>query len=102
MKGKRSWHTLWKRKSLASYWWLAGASLGIGKATATLLAEKGFRVFGTSRRPKAEQGNSFLMLPLDVTSEQSVAICTSCVIEQSPEIEFMMRNRLGLTGEKAR
>jgi len=78
---------------------VTGASCGIGKATATLLAEKGFRVFGTSRRPSGAQDNGFQMLPLDVTSDQSVATCTSSVLEQAGRIDVLVNNAgIGVLG----
>jgi short-subunit dehydrogenase len=78
---------------------VTGASFGIGKATATLLSEEGFRVFGTSRRPSGAQGNGFQMLPLDVTSDQSVATCASSVIEQAGRIDVLVNNAgIGLLG----
>lgn len=78
---------------------VTGASFGIGKATATLLAEKGFRVFGTSRKPSGAQGHDFTMLPLDVTSDQSVAACVAGIIEQAGRIDVLVNNAgIGLLG----
>lgn len=42
---------------------VAGTSGGIGQATAKLLAEHGFRVFGTSRNPSGAQVTGFPLLP---------------------------------------
>ena len=49
---------------------VTGATSGIGKATAELLAAKGYRVFGTSRAPAGKAGNGFELLQLDVTSDE--------------------------------
>jgi NAD(P)-dependent dehydrogenase (short-subunit alcohol dehydrogenase family) len=57
---------------------ITGASTGIGWATAKLLLERGFRVFGSVRKPadadrlKAEFGANFVPLQFDVTDEAAV------------------------------
>ena len=50
---------------------VTGASSGFGELTARLLAESGFKVFGTSRRSGAI-GGGVEMLELDVTLQASV------------------------------
>jgi hypothetical protein len=57
---------------------ITGASTGIGWATAKLLLDKGFRVFGSVRKPtdaerlKGEFGVNFTPLLFDVTDEPAV------------------------------
>ena len=57
---------------------ITGASTGIGWATAKLLIDRGFRVFGSVRKPadadrlKAEFGANFVPLAFDVTDEAAV------------------------------
>jgi NAD(P)-dependent dehydrogenase (short-subunit alcohol dehydrogenase family) len=57
---------------------ITGASTGIGWATAKLLVERGFRVFGSVRkqadadRLKTELGANFTPLQFDVTNESAV------------------------------
>src|SRR5207249_8808054 len=51
---------------------VTGASSGFGKATASLLAGRGLRVFGTSRAPRADRGDGLEMPELDVDSDASV------------------------------
>ena len=51
---------------------VTGASSGIGEATTERLATAGYKVYGTSRRGAQAGQRSFEMLPLDVTSDQSV------------------------------
>lgn len=58
---------------------VTGATSGIGKATAELLAARGYRVFGTSRDPRGKTGDGFELLQLDVTSDASVAACVAAV-----------------------
>jgi len=51
---------------------VTGASSGIGEATAKRLETAGYKVYGTSRRGTQSGQWSFAMLPLDVTSDESV------------------------------
>jgi NAD(P)-dependent dehydrogenase (short-subunit alcohol dehydrogenase family) len=57
---------------------ITGASTGIGWATAKLLLDKGFRVFGSVRKPadadrlRGELGTNFVPLLFDVTDEPAV------------------------------
>ncbi|CAM3905611.1 SDR family oxidoreductase [Nocardiopsis rhodophaea] len=58
---------------------VTGASSGIGRATAALLAERGYRVLGTCRDPESlradQQVPEVRYLPLDLTDPDSVARC---------------------------
>ncbi|MCZ2127303.1 MAG: SDR family NAD(P)-dependent oxidoreductase [Anaerolineales bacterium] len=57
---------------------VTGVSTGIGKSVAELLIQKGFRVFGSVRKPadadrlSAELGKNFVPLLFDVTDEAAV------------------------------
>jgi NADP-dependent 3-hydroxy acid dehydrogenase YdfG len=52
---------------------ITGASSGVGQATARLISQKGYKVFGTSRNPaSAEAAPAVEMLALDVRSDASV------------------------------
>lgn len=71
---------------------VTGASSGIGRRIAALLARSGYRVFGTSRRPTAETLDSFAMLPLDVTDPASVQACVDVVTAQTGQIDVLVNN----------
>jgi short-subunit dehydrogenase len=72
---------------------ISGATSGIGKATAELLAERGYRVFGTSRKPAGKQGQGFQLVQLDVTSEASVAKCVAEVARRTGRrIDVLVNN----------
>jgi NAD(P)-dependent dehydrogenase (short-subunit alcohol dehydrogenase family) len=51
---------------------VTGDSSGIGFATASLLAERGYRTFGTSRGPETRSGPKGVeLVKLDVVSDES-------------------------------
>lgn len=70
---------------------VTGASSGIGEATAERLASAGYRVYGTSRRAQAGK-RSFDMLPLDVTSDDSVEAAVGEVIRREGRIDLLVNN----------
>jgi NAD(P)-dependent dehydrogenase (short-subunit alcohol dehydrogenase family) len=71
---------------------VTGASSGIGEATAERLAKAGYRVYGTSRRGAQASRRSFEMLPLDVTSDESVEAAISEVIRLDRGIDLLVNN----------
>ena len=71
---------------------VTGASSGIGQATAELLAEAGYTVYGTSRRGGNAGGKSFEMLSLDVTSDESVAAAVQTLIQREGRIDVLVNN----------
>lgn len=78
---------------------VTGASTGIGRATAKALQQAGFRVFGTSRRPGAENVDGITMLPCDVTDEESVAELINTVLGEAGRIDLLVNNAgIGLLG----
>jgi NAD(P)-dependent dehydrogenase (short-subunit alcohol dehydrogenase family) len=70
---------------------ITGASSGIGRATARLFADKGFRVFGTSRRRRADE-HGVQMLRLDVSSPDSVEECVGDVLARAGHIDVLVNN----------
>ena len=78
---------------------VTGASRGIGQATAALLAAQGYQVFGTATKPSGKDAAGFEMLPLDVTSDESVAACVSRVRDRAGRIDVLINNAgVGLIG----
>lgn len=71
---------------------VTGASSGIGAATAELLVAAGYRVYGTSRRGTKTNQQSFEMLSLDVTKDESVTAAVSEVIRREGRIDLLVNN----------
>jgi NAD(P)-dependent dehydrogenase (short-subunit alcohol dehydrogenase family) len=71
---------------------VTGASSGIGEATAKRLAMAGYSVYGTSRRGVASGQRSFAMLPLDVTSDESVEAAVRELIRLEGRIDLLVNN----------
>jgi NADP-dependent 3-hydroxy acid dehydrogenase YdfG len=71
---------------------VTGASHGLGQATAALLAEHGYQVFGTARQPTADNVRGIQMLPLDVTSQESVTSRVAKVLDRSGQIDVLVKN----------
>src|SRR5436190_1407509 len=71
---------------------VTGASSGIGQATAELLANAGYMVYGTSRRGGGASGRSFEMLTLDVTRDASVADAVAQLIQRERRIDLLVNN----------
>ena len=71
---------------------VTGASSGIGQATAELLAQAGYTVYGTSRRGSAASARSFEMLPLDVTSDESVEAAVQRLMRLQGRIDLLVNN----------
>lgn len=84
---------------------VTGASSGIGKAIATLCSDKGYTVYGTSRKASGEKvgnnenGGSITMLPLDVTDDASCQSCVNEVLSREGRIDVLVNNAgFGIAG----
>lgn len=82
---------------------LTGASSGIGAKTAEMLAEKGFYVYGASRRGgenKLFEGGGFInMLKMDVTSTESVEEAVKKVLSEQERIDILINCAgIGISG----
>ena len=71
---------------------VTGASSGIGEATAERLAKAGYKVYGTSRRGAQAGQRTFEMLPLDVTSDESVEAAVKEVLRLHGRIDLLVNN----------
>src|SRR5947208_5784587 len=71
---------------------VTGASSGIGEATAERLAMAGYKVYGTSRRAAKANQRSFELLPLDVTSRESVETTVKEVLRLEGRIDLLVNN----------
>jgi NAD(P)-dependent dehydrogenase (short-subunit alcohol dehydrogenase family) len=71
---------------------VTGASSGIGEATAKRLAMAGYKVYGTSRRGAQAGRRSFEILPLDVTSDESVEAVVKEVMRLDGRIDLLVNN----------
>ena len=71
---------------------VTGASSGIGEATAKRLAAAGYKVYGTSRRGSPGGPAIVQMLPLDVTSDDSVEAAVREVMRLEGRIDVLVNN----------
>jgi len=73
---------------------VTGASSGIGAATARLLADRGFRVFGTSRNPEGltETAGHVSWVALDVCDDESVTKAVAQVLDSGRRIDALVCN----------
>jgi NAD(P)-dependent dehydrogenase (short-subunit alcohol dehydrogenase family) len=72
---------------------ITGASSGIGRATARLLATSGSTVFGTSRNPSGGgPALNYELLPLDVCSDQSSRDCVDALLQKAGRLDVLINN----------
>jgi short-subunit dehydrogenase len=71
---------------------VTGASSGIGEATAELLANSGYKVYGTSRKVTQATKRSYNMIALDVNSEASIEAALKEVIKIEGRIDLIVNN----------
>lgn len=76
---------------------ISGASGGIGKATAELLAKKGYTVYGLSRKPAEIEGCKHICC--DVTDPASCEAAAKEVFEKEGRIDVVINNAgMGISG----
>jgi NAD(P)-dependent dehydrogenase (short-subunit alcohol dehydrogenase family) len=72
---------------------ISGASSGIGQATARLLAERDFTVFGTTRNPSGVEAMPGVeVLSLDVCLDESVNACVDAVLKRVGRLDILVNN----------
>ena len=72
---------------------ITGASSGIGRATAELMAARGHEVFGGVRAPAATRPLAGVeLVPLDVRDEASVKACVDEVRRRAGRIDVLINN----------
>ena len=88
---------------------ITGASSGIGQACARYLHQKGYRVYGTSRRAQsltmagagvqAAPAAPFEMIPMDVDSDASVERGVNLILEREGRLDVVVNNAgFGIAG----
>ena len=78
---------------------ITGASSGFGKSAAALLADAGYRVCGTSRKPQGPIDGKVQMFAMDVDSNASVEACVGAVMGKEGRIDVLVNNAgTALTG----
>ena len=77
---------------------ITGATSGIGKETALLLASKGFLVYGTARNVEGKN-LPFRLLPMDVRNETSIKEAIQQILTEVGRIDILINNAgVGITG----
>jgi NAD(P)-dependent dehydrogenase (short-subunit alcohol dehydrogenase family) len=71
---------------------VTGASSGIGEAVAELLANSGYKVYGTSRKGAQGVQRSYQMIALDVNSEASIDAAIKEIIKIEGRINLVVNN----------
>lgn len=74
---------------------ITGASSGIGKEAAKMLADKGLKVYGASRNvDKMKELTAFgvEILAMDVTDEKSIEKCIKQIIDKEGRIDVLVNN----------
>ena len=74
---------------------VTGGAQGIGRAIATLLAERGYRVAVADLQ--AAKGRDFLFVRTDVSSEPTVRACVRAVVKRFGRLDALVNNA-GITG----
>jgi short-subunit dehydrogenase len=78
---------------------VTGASSGIGKSIAIFLSEKGYKVFGTSRKPKNVENFSFEIIALDVLKMETIEKAVAYIIKKEGRLDVLINNAgMGITG----
>jgi len=79
---------------------ITGGSSGIGKAIGIYLTEKGYKVYGTTRKLKNNTAfKHFTLIELDVTIEDTIAKAVAKIIAEEGQLDILINNAgVGITG----
>lgn len=78
---------------------ITGGSSGIGKSIGIYLAQKGYKVYGTSRNAEAVADTPFPLVSLDVRKTETIKSAISEIIEKEGRIDILINNAgVGITG----
>ena len=78
---------------------ITGGSSGIGKSIGEYLSEKGFIVYGTSRKPENYTESKFPILALDVKDNSTIERTVATIIEKEDKLDVLINNAgAGITG----
>ncbi len=70
---------------------IAGVSGGLGGVIGDTLTQEGMKVYGTMRKPEGHESEySFDLLPMEITSEQSVQECVDEVVKREGRIDVVI------------
>ena len=71
---------------------ITGASRGMGKATGEHLAGKGYKVYGTARRPENYANHPFPLIKMDLEDEAGIENAIRHVVELEGRIDVLINN----------
>lgn len=78
---------------------VTGASSGIGACIAQRLLERDWRVYGTSRRPPAQDGSGIRWIPLDITDEKAILDAAERLAHAEGRLDALVNNAgMGIAG----
>ena len=79
---------------------ITGASSGLGKAIGIFLANKKYKVYGTSRNPsKLTDFDAFELIQLDVNDTTSIQQAVTTILDKEKRIDILINNAgIGITG----
>jgi NADP-dependent 3-hydroxy acid dehydrogenase YdfG len=71
---------------------VTGASYGFGELIADTMAQKGYQVYGTSRKQLPDRPSGVKMRIMDVTDKESVQHCIQAIYQEASRIDILINN----------